>query len=115
MNGKIDATNGYCYGKNDESCPFSALKKIMTVNEDDDEMSCVKKTLLVEFPIENFDTVKFRLGLELDGTIDYDIFNVQLCDESACDTYDLDFFDISKISIGKIMIDLLTLENFNWH
>ena len=110
-----DDTDGFCYTKNDHACPFSALKELLSQIEDDDEKSCVRKTLLVESPIENFDSENFRLGLELDDAIDYDVFNVQVCDDSVCDIYDMTFFGLEKVSIGKIMIDLLTLETFNWH
>ena len=117
IDSNLDDTTGYCYEKDDSDCPFSALKEFMLgkIEVDDDEKSCVANTLSAEFSIENFDPEKFRLGLELDDAIDYDIFNVKICDESVCDTYDMPFFGLENVSIGKIMIDLVTLESFDWH
>ena len=117
IDSNLDDDTSFCYSKDDSDCPFSALKEFMLSKtvEDDDEKYCVVNTLSIEFPIKNFDPEKYRLGLDLDDAIDYDIFNVKMCDESVCDTYDMPFFDLEKVSIGKIMLDLVTLETFDWH
>ena len=61
-----------------------------------------------------------------DATIlEFDIFNVKVCDDTTCDTYDLSLFNTDKITLdnsdcarrskcGEILLDFETLEIFEW-